>query len=187
MTERADQVHHDNAPAHSTALMHAFLAKHHITQVCQPPYSPNLAPCNFWLFPKIKSPLKGRRFFECDSHTVHKLGQQHLTANWLAPRESDCSRMHSKVSSDWLPSHIKAMRLVLKIFKMAGYFPDSPHNWLPSLQPACIRGPHHQTTHCDHKQGKYKFIWNFATNVQDSTMSELTVLQHEQTWRIRWI
>ena len=23
---------------------------------------PDLAPCNFWLFPKLKSPLKGRRF-----------------------------------------------------------------------------------------------------------------------------
>ena len=26
------------------------------------PYSPDLAPCDFWLFPKLKSPLKGRRF-----------------------------------------------------------------------------------------------------------------------------
>jgi len=40
MTERADQLHHYNAPAHSTALVQALLAKRHITQVCQPPYSP---------------------------------------------------------------------------------------------------------------------------------------------------
>jgi len=33
---------------------------------------------------------------------------------------------HSKVSSDWLPSYIKATQPVLEIFKMAGYFPDSP-------------------------------------------------------------
>ena len=39
-----------------------FLAKHYITQVCQHPYSPDLAPCNFWFFPKLKSPLKVRRF-----------------------------------------------------------------------------------------------------------------------------
>ena len=38
------------------------LVKNHITQVCQPPYSPDLAPCEFWLFPKLKSSLKGRRF-----------------------------------------------------------------------------------------------------------------------------
>ena len=44
MTERADHLHHDNAPAHSTALVQAFLAKNHIIQVCQPLYSPDLLP-----------------------------------------------------------------------------------------------------------------------------------------------
>jgi hypothetical protein len=34
--------------------------------------------------------------------------------------------MHSKVFLDWLPSYITATRPVLEIFKMAGYFPDSP-------------------------------------------------------------
>jgi hypothetical protein len=64
MTERADQLQNNNAPAHSTALVQAFLAKHQITQLCQPPYSPNLASWDFWFFfPKPKSPLKGRRFF----------------------------------------------------------------------------------------------------------------------------
>jgi len=65
-------------------------------------------------------------YCECDGHTVHKLSQRRHTVDWLAPRESDCSQMHSKVSSDWLPSYIKATRPVLEIFKMAGYFPDSP-------------------------------------------------------------
>jgi hypothetical protein len=49
-----------------------------------------------------------------------------LTADWLAPRENDFSSMRSKVSSDWLPSYIKATRPVLEIFKMAGYFPYGP-------------------------------------------------------------
>jgi transposase len=55
-------LHHDNASAHSSSLVQTFLAKHHITQVCQPPYCPGLAPCDFWLFSKLKMPLKGRRF-----------------------------------------------------------------------------------------------------------------------------
>ena len=38
-----------------------FLAKHHITQVCQLSYSPHLAPCDLWLFQKLKSPLKVRQ------------------------------------------------------------------------------------------------------------------------------
>jgi histone-lysine N-methyltransferase SETMAR len=62
MTERADQLHQDNAPAHATALVKASLAKLLITQVCQPPYSPDLAPCDFWLFPELKLSLKWRRF-----------------------------------------------------------------------------------------------------------------------------
>ena len=44
----------------------------------------------------------------------------------LLTAQSDCSQMRSKVSSDWLPNYITVMRLVLKIFKMDGYFPDSP-------------------------------------------------------------
>jgi hypothetical protein len=40
--------------------------------------------------------------------------------------------MYSKVSSDWLLSYIKATRPILEIFKMAGYFMDSPRigNWV---------------------------------------------------------
>jgi len=64
--------------------------------------------------------------FVRDGHTLHRLSQWHLTANWLAPRESDCSRMGSRVSSDWLPSYFKITWPALKIFKMDGYFPDSP-------------------------------------------------------------
>ena len=43
-----------------------FLAKHQITQVTQSPYSPDLARCDFWLFPKLKLPLKGKRFQAVD-------------------------------------------------------------------------------------------------------------------------
>jgi len=51
----------DTAPAHSTALVQAFIAKHYLTQVCQALYSPDLAPFNFWLYPMLKSSLNGRR------------------------------------------------------------------------------------------------------------------------------
>jgi hypothetical protein len=59
------QLHHDNAPAHSSHLIQSFLAKHGIPVVHQAPYSPNMAPCDLWLFPKLKRPLKSSRF---DSH-----------------------------------------------------------------------------------------------------------------------
>jgi hypothetical protein len=63
---------------------------------------------------------------ECYCHTVHKFSQRRLTAEWLAAWESDCSRMYSNVSSDWLPSYIKTTRPVFEIFKMAGSFPVRP-------------------------------------------------------------
>jgi hypothetical protein len=63
---------------------------------------------------------------ECDGHTVHKLSQRLLPADLLAPRESDCTRMHSKVSSDWLQCYVTSKRPVLEIFKLDGYVPDRP-------------------------------------------------------------
>jgi hypothetical protein len=40
----------------------AVLAYHNITVLEYPPYSPDLAPCGFYLFPKTKSVLKGTHF-----------------------------------------------------------------------------------------------------------------------------
>jgi transposase len=39
-----------------------FLAKHSIPVVPHPPYSPDLAPCDFFLFPRLKITLNGKRF-----------------------------------------------------------------------------------------------------------------------------
>jgi transposase len=55
-------LYHGNAPAHSLHLIQSLLAKHGIPVVRQAPYSPDMAPCGFWLFPKLKRPLKGSHF-----------------------------------------------------------------------------------------------------------------------------
>ena len=52
-------LHHDNAPAHTSHLVHQSLAKHGTAQLQQPPYSPDLASCDFFLFPRLKKVLKG--------------------------------------------------------------------------------------------------------------------------------
>ena len=39
-----------------------FLAHNSIITLPRPPYSPDLTPCDFFLFPKMKLQLKGRRF-----------------------------------------------------------------------------------------------------------------------------
>jgi transposase len=71
-------LHQDNAPAHTSQLVQCFLAKHGIAQVPQPPYSPDLAPCDFFLFPQLKVALKGKRFEDVpaiqENATEHLLG-----------------------------------------------------------------------------------------------------------------
>ena len=55
-------LHHDNAPAHTALSIREFLVKKTISVLPHPPYSPDLAPCDFYLYTKLKSKLKGHHF-----------------------------------------------------------------------------------------------------------------------------
>lgn len=55
-------LHHDNAPAHTSALVCDYLKKNNVNVVPQAPYSPDMAPCDFFLFPKLKLALRGKHF-----------------------------------------------------------------------------------------------------------------------------
>ena len=55
-------LHHDNAPVNTALPIREFLAKKNIPVLPHPPYSPDLAPCDFYLFPKSKTKLKGNHF-----------------------------------------------------------------------------------------------------------------------------
>ena len=55
-------LHDGNAPSHRALATREFLAHNSIITCPHPPYSPDLAPCDFFLFPKMKLKLKGRRF-----------------------------------------------------------------------------------------------------------------------------
>lgn len=52
----------DNASAHSNLSVYEFLAKNKTTVMPCPPYSPHLVQWDFFLFPKLKLVLRGRRF-----------------------------------------------------------------------------------------------------------------------------
>lgn len=69
MTDKLDmrkvcawELHHDNAPSHTALRVREYQAKHKLTTLLQPPYSPDMAPADFFLFPRIKTVLKGIRF-----------------------------------------------------------------------------------------------------------------------------
>ena len=53
---------HHNAPSHASLLVRKFLAKQTVATLPQPPYSPDLAPPDLVLFPRLKSSFKGQHF-----------------------------------------------------------------------------------------------------------------------------
>ena len=59
--EKSWVLHHDNAPSYNALNIWEFLAKINIAVMDQPPYSPDLAACDF-LSPKLKGTNKGTRF-----------------------------------------------------------------------------------------------------------------------------
>jgi hypothetical protein len=59
-------LHHDNEPAHTSLSMGEFLASKQITVLEHPPCSPDLAPSDISLLPKIKEILKGMHFDDFD-------------------------------------------------------------------------------------------------------------------------
>jgi histone-lysine N-methyltransferase SETMAR len=50
---------HDNAPAHKAASICQFLTPKKCYNPLSPPYSPDLSPPDYFLFPKLKMKLKG--------------------------------------------------------------------------------------------------------------------------------
>ena len=56
--------HQDNAPVHNSIFVMNYLTKMGIKTLPHPPYSPDLAPCDFWLFPKLRG---------CRYETIEKM------------------------------------------------------------------------------------------------------------------
>lgn len=87
--------HHDNAPAHSSLLVTQKLLELRYELLPHPPYSPDLAPCDFFLFPNLKKSLAGKRYgsneeviaatetyFEEFSKTYYTEGLKKLEHRW---------------------------------------------------------------------------------------------------------
>ena len=69
----AVKLHHDNAASHSAFIFTNILTLNSPPVVFQPPYSPDLATCHFFLFPRLKKEQK-----EKHRETVENI-QNHVT------------------------------------------------------------------------------------------------------------
>ena len=54
--------HQDNAPAHTSRIARAAIHEAGFELLERPAYSPDLVPSDYYLFPKLKSQLKGNRY-----------------------------------------------------------------------------------------------------------------------------
>ncbi len=55
-------LHMDNTSPHTSFDTRKFLLQSRTKVLLHPPYSPDLAPSDFWFYPRLKRPLRGRRF-----------------------------------------------------------------------------------------------------------------------------
>ena len=70
--------HQLNVPPHKTKKVNEFLMKKQICVMDYPPYSPDLSPCDYFLFPKLKNVMKGAFYDE-----KKKPSLKSLWINWL--------------------------------------------------------------------------------------------------------
>ena len=84
--------HHDNAPAHTSVVPTAKLVELGYELPPHPPYSPDLAPCDFFLFPNLKKSLAGQKF-ESNEEVIA------ATEAYFADLQKTCFLNGSNVSS----------------------------------------------------------------------------------------
>ena len=60
----------DSASAHTSNLAAEYFHKVDMDLLSHPPYSPDLAPCDFWAFPHLKKIIRGHRFLSLDDLKV---------------------------------------------------------------------------------------------------------------------
>lgn len=85
-------LHHDNAPSHKAIVVQEFLAKNSTHVIDQAPYSPDMVPCNFFLFPKLKLPLRERHFESIEA----------IKENSLKELKAIPQSVYEKCIEDWV-------------------------------------------------------------------------------------
>ena len=58
---------HVNASSHKCVVVKIFLASEKVNVLNHPPYSPDLSPCDFFLFPRLKKMLSGNKYMSRSS------------------------------------------------------------------------------------------------------------------------
>ena len=79
---------HDNAPVHKSRIAQAAIRECKFEQLNHPPYSPDLAPSDYYLFRNLKSHLRGTRFPDNDDDL------KATTEAWFEEQTEDLFQRH---------------------------------------------------------------------------------------------
>jgi hypothetical protein len=66
MPESTFWVHMDNSMCHNGSKVMSTFGKHRVSQFPYPPYSPDVSPCDSWLFGRLKGILEDQEFNSSD-------------------------------------------------------------------------------------------------------------------------
>jgi histone-lysine N-methyltransferase SETMAR len=115
-TNRKLWVHADNARPHTATVTLKFMQQNAMRKALHPPYSPNLAPSDFYLFDYIKQLLLGCEFMDRDSllqvvrDILGGIEKATLEASF-ATGWRDCTNLLQWVESMWSKENFYTSRI----------------------------------------------------------------------------
>ena len=89
-----------NASSHKCEVVKSFLASEKVTVLTHPPYAPDLSPCNFFLFPRLKKMLSGNNYTSRSSlgRVIYQCLQQIPKEDFLSTFRDWVKRLQKCVS-----------------------------------------------------------------------------------------
>ena len=88
---------HDNASSHKCEVVKSFLASEKVKVLNHPPYSSDLSPCDFFLFPRLKKMLSGNKYTSRNS-LIYQCLQQILKEDYLSAFRDWVKRLQKCIS-----------------------------------------------------------------------------------------
>jgi hypothetical protein len=105
----AAHLHFDNAKPHHSRMSIEKMEEYAFIRVSQPPYSPDLAPCDFFSFGYLKFQLEGMTFFDEDSvkEEVRRILMDILVNRLHSVMDEWIQRLRRRIELDgeYVPEH----------------------------------------------------------------------------------
>ena len=98
--KRPSHLLHDNASSHKCEVVKSFLASEKVKVLNHTPYSPDLRPCDFFLFPRLKKMFSGNKYTSISSlgSAIYQCLQQISKEDYLSAFRN-CVKMLQKCVS----------------------------------------------------------------------------------------